>query len=226
MFMPHIMSRRARETKTGLFWRRVCSIGTQIITDNNCVMLRGGTEMPPHNSLHTVSVTLYGPGSHSKQKSVFEKTVWRGLFPALLSGRDALVTGRPAGASRPGLLDGAPLLYFVKEGLQRCCVWPMCASEDKTCGSAQWKEGRTRLSLMKERCQEGYQEGVLPHRPGGRDRAEEWQTASGKPDQPSGEKHNRGTRKTAGVQITSAGAVTESIIYFRTLDLSLRFLGR
>lgn len=35
------------------------------------------------------------------------------------------------------LRAGERLLYLVREGLQHCCVWPMCASEDKTCGSPQ-----------------------------------------------------------------------------------------
>lgn len=51
----------------------------------------------------------------------------------------------------------------------------------------------------------------------------------GKSDQPSREKQNRGTHKTAGVNPGASHqqrTVTESIIYFRTLDLSLGFLGR
>lgn len=155
--------------------------------------------------------------------------MWQGLFPALLSGserRKRCVSDGPASRSfQAGLLDGALLLYFVKEGLQRCCVWPMCASEDKTCGSAQWKEGRTHLSLMKEGCQEGYQEGVAAEARrtrqswGVTDSVGETGSAERRETQPWHPQNSWGANN-------QRGAVTESIIYFRTLDLSLRFLGR
>lgn len=60
-------------------------------------------------------------------------------------------------------------------------------------------------------------------------RSDRQQGGEGKPDQPSREKQNHGTHKTAGfnpVENNKHWTVTESIIYFRTLDLSLRFLGR
>lgn len=38
----------------------------------------------------------------------------------------------------PGKLEGGETASILcLERLQCCCVWPMCVSEDKTCGSAQ-----------------------------------------------------------------------------------------
>lgn len=136
---------------------------------------------------------------------------------------------RPAsGSFQAGLLEEKLLLYSVRKCLQRCCVWPMCVSVDKTCGSAQWKTGRTHLGLMKEGCQEGYQQGVAAE---ARRTRRSWGVtdgAGGKPDQPSRETEKK-TKKTWHPQNSwtdQRRTVTESIIYFRTLDLSLGFLGR
>lgn len=114
---------------------------------------------------------------------------------------------------RPGqqkLLAGELLLYLVREGLQHCCVWPMCVSEDKTCGSPQWKTAGHIWGSWKRAVRKVISK-VSQQRPGGRDRAEEWQTARGKMDQPSREKQDHGIlhlqkkRKKNLVQITSTG---------------------
>lgn len=105
--------------------------------------------MPPHNSPHTVSVTLYGSALFQstdlfwkdcvciKNESGTENGWWRwddkqGLFPALPSGereregRDALVTAGQQELPR-GLAGGALLLYLVREVYSAVvcgqCVW-------------------------------------------------------------------------------------------------------
>lgn len=59
------------------------------------------------------------------------------LFYLEIDGGDALVTAGQqelSGGGGGGLAGGASILC---EGSSQCgCVWPMCVSEDKTCGSA------------------------------------------------------------------------------------------
>lgn len=90
------------------------------------------------------------------------------------------------------LRAGEWLLYLVREGLQHCCVWPMCASEDKTCGSPQWKAAGHIWGSWKRAVRKVISK-VLQQRPGGWDRAEQWQTALGE----NGSAWRRETKTTA-----------------------------
>lgn len=100
----------------------------------------------------------------------------------------------------------------------------MCASEDNTRGSAKRKMAGHVSRLMKEGCQEGYQQGV----------ARRMRQSCGVTDRQLGggriiRAETDRTNKTAGSNFGANNpcrTVTESIIYFGTLDTSLRFLGR
>lgn len=62
---------------------------------------------------------------------------------------------------------GERCVYCAKgKGLRRCCVWPMCVSEDKTCGGPSADDGGTHLRVMTESCQRGYQRGAAADAPG------------------------------------------------------------
>lgn len=129
--------------------------------------------------------------------------------------------GRPAGASR--LCEG---------GLQCCCVCPMCVREDNTRGSTQraprerWQDTfeahERRLSgrLSAGCCSRGLEDETEL-------RSDRY--LSGKLDHPSRERE-RTMAPTKQLALTLVQnqfrTVTKSIIYFRTLDMSLRFLGR
>lgn len=149
----------------------------------------------------------------------------QGLFPCSSiserGGRNALAV---AGASRVG----ESCFDTLCGSLQCCCVWPMCVSEDKTCGGAQWKTAGHIWGSWKRAVRKVISR-VLQQRPGGRDRAQEWQSARGETE-PRQTVQNHCTRQNSWLRPPSANnqcrTVTESIIYFRTLDLSLRFLGR
>lgn len=102
----------------------------------------------------------------------------------------------------------------------------MCASEDNTRGSAKRKMAGHVSRLMKEGCQEGYQQGVARRM---RQSCRVTDNGGRRLDHPSRDRQNHGTSKTAGSNFGANNpcrTVTESIIYFGTLDTSLRFLGR
>lgn len=186
VFMKHIIYRSPWNTKPASS-EDVCSISThthtqKIITDNHCIMLLGNW-----------NVTLYGLALF-QSPDLFQKSVcvcvknesgtenrrWRWDDSEALSqlsyqekeGR-ALET-----VSQQELRAGEWLLYLVREGLQHCCVWPMCASEDKTCGSPQWKAAGHIWGSWKRAVRKVISK-VLQQRPGGWDRAEQWQKSLG-----------------------------------------------
>lgn len=161
--------------------------------------------MPPHNSLHTVFVTLYSPTLfqstdmfwksvclHWKwkghRKQVIEMRWQQGLFPVLLSGerrRRYISDGWPAETSRLACRRKTASASILEREVYSAVV----------CGRCVWVKIRP-VAALSERRQDGIWGSwkrpvrkvisrVLQQRPGGRDRAEEWLTAWVKLDQPS-----------------------------------------
>lgn len=127
-----------------------------------------------------------------------------------------------------GLAGNALLLYSVRE-VYSAVVWGQCV----------WVK-ITPVAAPRERWQdtfEAHERGLSGRLSAGccsRGQEDETELRSdrqhwGKLDHPSGERQNHGTNNTAGFNPganSQCRTVTESIIYFRTLDMSLRFLGR
>lgn len=104
----------------------------------------------------------------SKRKSGFKVCA----FALISQGREGGGDGcwRPVSRGLRGRRD------FVSDGWRRCCVRPMCVSEDKNRGQPSVKDGRTHLRFMKEGCQKVISK-VLQQRLGGRERAESERTS-------------------------------------------------
>lgn len=94
----------------------------------------------------------------------------------------------------------------------------MCVSGDKNGGQPSVKDGRTHLRLVKEGCQEGYQQGVAAE--AARTRGSQVRGSVGeKPDEPSGKakpRHAPAEKARSAANKQHRGSVAESIIYFRT----------